>query len=222
MKRILLMTVAFVATLTVAAQTTTGKWSVRPAFGMTISNVYGDDADGTEIVAGLAGGAEVGYQVSPAIGLSLGAYLMQQGCQKTQKDVLYRQASGRSGFTNVTATERNLYLNVPLLANVYVVKGLALKTGLQIGWLLKANLNTKALDVSVDVDALRAYKTIDLSLPVGASYEYENVVFDVRYNFGLVNIGKTDYIINGQGYHDEHNHIRNGCLLLTIGYLFNL
>ena len=50
MKRTLLMTVAFVATLTVAAQTTTGKWSVRPAFGMTISNFYGDDADGTEII----------------------------------------------------------------------------------------------------------------------------------------------------------------------------
>ena len=76
--------------------------------------------------------------------------------------------------------------------------------------------------MTIEEDALKAYKTLDFSLPVGISYEYEKVVFDVRYNIGQVNIGKTDYIIGSRHYHDEHNHVRNGCLLLTIGYQFDL
>ena len=50
----------------------------------------------------------------------------------------------------------------------------------------------------------------DLSIPVGVSYEYKNIVLDARYNWGLVkvvNVGDAFY---------------NRCFMLSLGYKFAL
>ena len=53
--------------------------------------------------------------------------------------------------------------------------------------------------------------TFDLSIPVGASYEYMNVILDARYNLGLTNIYKYDLIKS-----------KNRVITVTVGYRFNL
>lgn len=53
--------------------------------------------------------------------------------------------------------------------------------------------------------------TVDLSIPVGASYEYMNVILDARYNFGLTNIYKIDAMKS-----------KNRFFTITVGYRFNL
>ena len=106
------------------------------------------------------------------------------------------------------------------MANVYVLPGLALKAGVQPGFRLKAKMETD--NGSYDIDEF--YKLVgmltpgeepkinkfDLAIPVGISYEYENVVLDARYNWGLLkveNIGPAYY---------------NRVFEVTLGYKFEL
>src|SRR3712207_7766608 len=65
-------------------------------------------------------------------------------------------------FPYTTLFRSPSYINVPIMANVYVVNGLAVKLGVQPGF---------AVD-KADSDI----NTVDFSIPVGASYEYKNIV----------------------------------------------
>ena len=51
-------------------------------------------------------------------------------------------------------------------------------------------------------------KKFDLAIPLGASYEYKNVVFDVRYNLSVLRLNKDDWDKN----------IRNSVIQFTLGY----
>ena len=50
----------------------------------------------------------------------------------------------------------------------------------------------------------------DLSIPVGISYEYNNIVLDARYNWGLIKV---------ENYGDPYY---NRVFQLTLGYKFEL
>ena len=99
------------------------------------------------------------------------------------------------------------YINVPILANVYVAKGLAVKLGIQPGFNVNSKLSGSegSFSYSSSFDA----KTIDFSIPVGISYEYNNFVVDGRYNFGVTKI------IDG-------SDSKNSVFQITLGYKFEL
>lgn len=59
---------------------------------------------------------------------------------------------------------------------------------------------------SVDLDGVKGF---DFSIPVGLSYEFSNVVFDARYNFGCT---KTF----------EKADSRHSVFQFTVGYKFAL
>ena len=96
------------------------------------------------------------------------------------------------------------YINVPILANYYVIPGLAIKAGIQPGFLMSAKDN----DGNSFKDEM---KKVDISIPLGASYEFENFVIDARYNLGLTKGNK-----NG----DKSR--KNSVLMFTVGYKFAL
>ena len=104
------------------------------------------------------------------------------------------------------------YINVPILANIYVVKGLALKAGIQPAF----NVSNKVKSDGVSVDWNKYFsgsdaevKTFDFSIPVGASYEFSDFVIDARYNFGLTKIMNA-------------SDSKNSVFQITLGYKFNL
>lgn len=84
------------------------------------------------------------------------------------------------------------------MANVYVVKGLAVKLGIQPGFV-------------VDKDDADHMETFDFSIPVGLSHEYQNVVLDARYNWGLTKIYDVDKLDS-----------KNSVFQITLGYKFDL
>ena len=53
---------------------------------------------------------------------------------------------------------------------------------------------------------------VNFAIPIGVSYEIENVVLDLRYNLGLNKTNKAD---NG-------NKARTDLIQITLGYKFNL
>ena len=94
-------------------------------------------------------------------------------------------------------------MNVPLTGNFYVAKGLALKTGVQFGFLVNGKIEDK--DIKDECEKL------NLSIPIGISYEYSDFVLDLRYNIGLTKTNK-----------DDGNKLRSDLLQITLGYKFAL
>ena len=181
------------------AQHAVGTLTLQPKVGMNVASLTKSDNYDSRI--GLAAGVEGEYQVSDIFSLSLGAIYSQQG-NKIDKTI-----AGQS----FKYTNKLDYVNVPVMANVYVVPGLAVKLGVQPGFNVnskgKAVANTVigSADKTYDLDA----KSVDFSIPVGLSYEYKGVVLDARYNWGLTKVW-------------DGSDAKNSVFQFTLGYKFEL
>ena len=111
--------------------------------------------------------------------------------------------------SGVDVTLKNDYINIPVLANVYVAPGLALKAGIQPGFKVNSKAKVKAGNTSVTKDLEDSFKSFDFSVPVGISYEYMNVCLDARYNIGVTKVM-------------EDTDSKNSVFQLTLGYKFSL
>lgn len=168
-KTILAVIAAGALTATATAQETGFGYGVKA--GINISNLTKNlNADAK---VGLTGGIFADYRFSNLFALSA--------------DVLYSR-QGNKGDGDAKLTSDNL--NIPILANFYLVKGLAVKAGVQPGFLLAAN-RTDANDAKTDVKDQS--KTFDFSVPVGLSYTFNcGLMIDARYNIGVSNVADMD------------------------------
>ncbi|MBQ8655466.1 MAG: PorT family protein [Prevotella sp.] len=205
------------------AQDAAGSFSLKPMVGGTLTSLVGQDTEATKMKVGLVGGAELSYQVSPQFAISGGALYAMQGCHTHQ---------------SFDPKIKLHYLNIPLLANYYVAKGLAIKAGVQPGFLLGARESGwhEGARCYVNVDEL--FNTFDMAIPIGISYEYKHFVIDARYCFGLTKMAKESnryedvssylpyddpnrgYTIQPLGF--RGTNVRNSVFMLTVGYNISL
>ncbi len=192
MKKLLLMAAVMLSSVGAFAQHAVGSFTLQPKVGINIANIT-NNGDYGKARVDFAGGLEGEYQATDIFSLSAGLMYSRQG-YKTKDNV-----AGLSG-----KDWKPSYLNVPVLANVYVVPGLAVKLGVQPGFM-----------VDKDKDGYKGeVNTFDLSIPVGLSYEYNNFVLDGRYNWGVTKINKNSV----KGADDT----RNSVFQITLGYKFSL
>lgn len=192
MKKLFMIVAMMVATLSVSAQEA-GQMFIKPMAGGIFSTLVGD-VDDVKGKIGLVGGAEFGYNINETFGITAGLLYTMQGCKDKDVDANF-----------------NLdYINVPVLANVYVAPGLALKAGPQIGFLTRAKLD--------DVDMKDVCNTIDFSIPVGVSYEISDFVIDFRYNIGITSVSKNKEIKSEVVEIESDKKTRNSVFMLTVGY----
>ena len=191
MKKLFLMAVMALATVSSFAQQAVGTFSIQPKVGLSLANVTKGDGD---IRVGAVAGAEFEYQVSDIFSLSAGALYSMQGC--------------KGEVEGIDATVKLDYLNIPILANVYVAKGLAVKLGIQPGFNVtsKASVEKSGTKVTTDLDGI---ESVDFSIPIGLSYEINNFVIDGRYNLGV------SKIMDG-------SDSKNSVFQFTLGYKFAL
>ena len=192
MRKVIIMAVLMLASVATFAQRPVGSLTVQPKIGMNFATLT--KADDSESRIGLVAGAELEYQLSDIFSISGGALYSQQGCEWSED--------------GSTRTNKLDYINIPILANVYVVKNLAVKVGLQPAFNVNSKQKASKGDASAQ-DALDGTKTFDCSIPVGLSYEYKNFVIDGRYNFGLTKINK-------------HADSKNSVFQITLGYKFDI
>lgn len=220
MKRQILTILLLMSVMAASAQDAVGTWSLKPMVGGTMANLAGKGSGNNKSKIGLVAGGEVAYQTTRHLALSLGVLYAQQGA----KDFDLAQTANETINDYQFKTE---YVNFPLLANYYLMKGLALKTGIQMGLLVKAretmdyhNLTSDGSDVhkKIDDDVKSGSYTFDLSIPIGLSYEYENFVLDVRYQAGLTRVLKD----NETWWRLDEPKWRNSVFQLTLGYKFAL
>ena len=188
MKKFMMMVAMAFATLTASAQAEAGTVSLKPLVGITVANITDGNGDAK---VGLAAGAELEYQMNETFALSVGALYSMQG------------SKAEAGKVNLD------YINIPILANAYIAKGLAVKVGVQPAF--KVSSKIKAGGVEVDVDKVydNDIKSFDLSIPVGLSYEISDFVIDARYNWGVTKVM-------------DGSDSKNTVFQFTVGYKFAL
>lgn len=199
MKKLMMIAAMMVAALGVNAQDVeVGQIYLKPMVGATLSTFTGN-ADGAKMKFGVGGGAEVGFKLAEPFDLTAGVLVMMEGSKAKDND------------TNKNQSTTLTYLNVPILANLYLTRGLALKAGVQPGFLLSCKGKGSEYYDGAWHDYEDTDKTFlnkfDLSIPVGLSYEFSNFIIDARYNFGLLKVVKS-----------PAPSVRNGVIMLTLGY----
>ena len=157
--------------------------TIQPKVGLNIASLT--DFDDSDPRFGVVAGAEFMYQATDMVGLSFGALYSMQGAKYDK------------------ATTKLDYINVPILANVYVAPGFAVKLGLQPGFNVNSKFKTKINGNSIETDT--DAKTVDLSIPIGMSYEFDNFVIDGRYNWGVTKVAKN-------------SDCKNSVFQITLGY----
>ncbi len=197
MKKLFFAAVMLMVSVATFAQNEVGKFTIMPKVGLSLADFQG--ADDSKLRVGAVAGVELEYGVSDMFGLSVGALYSMQG------------AKGKED--GATATLKADYINIPILANVYVAPGLAVKLGIQPGF----NINSKAElaqgSGSAEVDASKYTKSVDFSIPVGVSYQFNNIVIDGRYNWGLTKVYKSN---------SDFIDLKNSVFQITVGYKFAL
>ncbi len=200
MKKLVLLATVFMASATAFAQREVGSLTILPKVGLNIANLT--DTDDADPRLGLAFGAEFEYQFTNKFSLSAGALYSMQGAK----------SSTNEDGVNAKMTAKMDYINIPILANVYVADGLAVKVGIQPGFNVssKYKVSAQGMDVSgslsdMDIDI----KALDFSIPIGVSYEIDNFVIDGRYNLGVTKVA-------------DDADSKNSVFQFPVGYRFDL
>ena len=206
MKKLLTLMALIAITLSAQAQHEEGDVTIQPKVGITISNI----TDGDKSKVNLAYGVEFERFFADQFSASLGVVFTDQGCKY---DIYSADGTGN------VSDEMKLdiyYGTLPIMANYYILPGLALKAGIQPAFRVKAKIEYKGEKVDFDnyIDTMfkgegNKLNTFDLSIPVGFSYEFKGITFDARYNFGVTKlISNTD------------ESIYNKVFIMTLGYKF--
>ena len=172
--------------------------------GYNAANWEGDAMQNFESVVQLANGAAAtnmrsgfhagGYltiPISPVFAIEPGAYYSQKGIQLTGE-----LSSERFDFLNLKATLTNKaeYIDVPLLAKVFVADGLHFYGGPQVSFLVSNKINTRAgvLGVNLlntDFNFDSQIRKTDVGLVGGIGYRFANGVnLSGGYDYGLKTI----------------------------------
>lgn len=193
----------------VKAQQETGSWTLTPRAGINTSNMSVEDlwTDMDRAVSakrkwGFVGGLDAEYQAWQQVGISVGAFYSNEGYTYGNVDDLGK------------ITQTLHFINVPILVNFYIepniLPGLALKAGVQLGYLVSG----KYKDNNGTLTNTSDFKRVNVSIPAGISYTYKRFVADVRYNIGVMNMCYKEL--------EVEDSWKTNSLWITIGYQFGL
>lgn len=234
MKRLSFLVAVLTVSLMTLAQPSAGSFSLIPRLGVNFANMTNNEVVVTldanpqndktlksRIKPGLLAGIDVEYQATDHVSVSLGLHYSQQGSRFP--DFERKEGEFVEGYSD-WHTDLD-YLNVPLLLGYRIANGFSVKAGLQLGMLLSAKDHMATTDIILHegggreqgkaveqtTDLYDDCKKVDFSIPLAVSYEFENVVLDARYNFGLSRIHQLDIVKS-----------RNSVVQLSVGYRFQL
>jgi hypothetical protein len=218
MKRIIILAALAITTLTANAQHEIGTWTLQPKVGATLSNITNCDMNlyengpklGKATKPGYQVGVELEYQLAPQASIAAAIVYSDQGAKWKNGSI----PGSNILYLRDVKLEAD-YINIPIVFNYYIINGLAVKAGIQPAFLTRVREKATSIQNGTEnkenIDYKSNLKNFDFSIPVGASYEISNVVFDARYNFGITKIDKGD-----------GDASKNSVFQFTLGYKFEL
>ena len=213
MKKIMMIAAMMLLSVGAFAQNEVGQLTLQPKVGINLAKMTGDLDTKTKI--GLVAGVEAEYGIAKNFGVTAGLFYSMQGVKEEYNRS--EEILGVPVSIDTKATSKLDFLNIPIMAQYYIVKGLAVKAGAQIGFCVSkkydAEISASVSDYS-DKEAGSGkfedgVKSPVFSVPVGLSYEYQGFVLDARYNLGV-----TKALDNFDG--------RHSVFTFTLGYKFAL
>lgn len=212
MKKYMLLTAALFLSVTLMAQTDKVKLGVKA--GLNLSSLSFDESE-------LNSSNKTGFTAGIMVEIPLAKNF------SLQPELLYSQQGSKSSFYDQDVTNSNYkstidlnYLNIQVMVKYYVLKGLSVQAGPQIGILLKAN--NKYQDNFLGYENhesfnLKDYATgIDTSVNFGLGYQFKDKFYaDLRYNISYSNVFKE-----GDANHFINNDMKNRVFQISIGYFF--
>lgn len=170
MKRILFFIIVS-SSLTISAQKSKKDEGITFGLkgGLNVSNFAGDINDNT-------------FRTS--IHLGVFSEIMISDKFSVQPELLY-SGQGFSGSTTPGFSRSKYdYINLPILAKIYIAEKISVEAGPQIGFLVSAKQRTTDDNVKISDQ-----KTVDFGLNLGLAYDLKNgMFFQTRYNLGLSNV----------------------------------
>jgi hypothetical protein len=198
MKRFLLLAAALFISTSAFAQNF--EWGVKA--GLNLANVTKSEGM-AKMKPSIYAGAFVEFMLGDFVGI--------------QPELVYSRQGYNMKEAGETSNYRMNYINLPVLAKLYVLENLSLDLGPQFGYMIdsKAHANGITLDMDDVLDAANQLAGTDLkinkfdvSFAIGLSYKIAGQ-FDIsaRYNLGLT---------KWNNYDDS----KNGVIQIGVGYRF--
>ena len=196
MRKIVMTLLCLIAVISGRAQESEkGTWTLTPKVGlnwakMTNGDIWyeNDKKASTKGKVGIVIGAEAEYRLLSGLGISAGLLYSQQG-------TCYEDVPNVWEDMKVSLD----YLNLPLMAHLYIAPGLSVEAGVQPGYLIHRNSSLEDY-----------HRKFDFGIPVGIAYDFDRLRLELRYCIGLYDTTKYDL--------KEHSRTAQ----LTVGYRFNL
>lgn len=181
-------------------------------------------------------GAPEGVDAKSRSGFHVGGLAeMRAGRFALQPELLYSTEGAKStfeleedGFSIDSKEEIKLaYLNLPIMAKIYVVEGLNLQAGPQLGYLLSAesdyeftsDIMGEPMSESGTEDIIEEAKRFAFGLNFGLGYDLTNNFFvQARYHLGLTGIVKEETPDEEPGV--DMGDVRNSGFQFSLGYKF--
>jgi len=169
------------------------------------------------------------FDVKSKTGFHVGGFVEIKIADKfsVQPELLYSTQGGKISFSSsdefsYTNDKRDIklgYLNLPIMAKYYIIPGLSIEAGPQIGFLLSAKNEyniyssvSEDLSGSGEEDIKDDSKSVDFGFNVGAGYDFtQNIFVQARYNLGLTSISES-----ASSVYDP----KNAVLQISFGYKF--
>lgn len=170
--------------------------TIGPKVGLNVTNISNIDHSKNKISINLGGFAE--WRVNDFFAL--------------QPELLYSRQGYRTKNDGVKGKFRVNYLNIPVLAKLYVLDELSVDLGPQLGFALNGKSKLKDGGHTV-TEKFKHLNTVELSFAIGVSYNFDDLMFSARYNVGLSNVIDKDYLNLG----NNKNHV----FQLSVGYRFS-
>jgi opacity protein-like surface antigen len=222
MKKIFLSAVAIMA-LGTAAQAQDISYGVKA--GVNFAN-FGGDVDESSSRTGFHVGAVVELPISETFSIQPEVVFSQQGAQvDSSTETNFGGVTTRS----TTENEQTLnYINVPVLAKYYVMEGLSLELGPQVGFLVSAKSKFDSTSTSTvggtstsssasgETDNKDGFKSVDFSAVAGVGYELPmGLFFQARYQVGISSV-----LEDSEGLDSQDISTTNQVLSLSVGFKF--
>lgn len=178
--------------------------------GLNVADVQGDAVKTFTDLAGYAPDGAVTKQMRPGFYAGLYATLpitpnfaIEPGVTYSEKGTVLRGTLPFPALdflnANVTGTARLAYVDVPVLAKVFITPGFYLYAGPQASFLVsgKARVEAGALGFTAykeDFDISSQLRKVDFAAVGGLGYQFENGLgLSAGYDYGLTSLDKNNY-----------------------------
>lgn len=198
MKKIILSAAVLLA-ISFSAKAQDIKYGVKA--GLNLATLTGDVPSDVTTRTSFHAGAVVEFKIAKNFSIQPELLYSEQGAEyKTVEEGML-----------VNAKFKFSYINLPVLAKYYIIEGLSIEAGPQIGFRTSAKVEAEIPGIgSGEIDFKDSTEAIDFALVGGVAYDLPvGVFFQARYNAGLSKINN-----------DGDGSIKNGVFQFSVGYKF--